>query len=87
MSKKTQEDQIAKVFTVTVEGISFDSMVEKARLQGAKVFEVDTGQIYVKTSGFRPARMTPFRANLGIESRPETWQLDVLVGVNDRDED
>lgn len=82
-----QEDRLTKSFGTTVEGVSFDGIVAKARLWGARIFDTSTDQIYVHGTNLRPSRMTRFRANLSVESRPVTWALDVIVGVKDRDED
>lgn len=87
MGKKSQEDQLNRTYAATIEGIGFDSIVELARLQGAKIFETSADQIYVKAGNLRVATVTPFRRDLGVQAFPQTWKLDVVVGVKDREQD
>lgn len=84
--KSSRPDNLDRSFSLTVEGISFDSIVERARLVGAKVFEVPADQIHIRAAGLRPAQMTPFIGDLSHAARPETWYLNVVVSVRDKAE-
>lgn len=90
MAKKTkagEEDHLDRSFSLTAEGVDYDSMVEQARLNAARHFRVAASRIWVKASNYRVGQTTPFQQNLDTPVKPETWLLDLRVGVKPEEND
>lgn len=82
-----QTDNLQRTTSFTVRGVSYDGMVEQARLRAADLFEVAARDIYVKASPMRVVEHSPFQQDLSTEARPVLWAIDVLVGVKDKGPD
>jgi len=85
-TKAAEEDRLERSFSMTMEGVDFDSMVERARLNAARHFMVPTARIWVKGINYRVGQTTPFQQTVDTPVAPETWLLDVRVGVKEEEE-
>lgn len=83
---KGREDHLDRSFSTTMEGVDFDSMVERARLNAARHFMVPATRIWVQATRYRVGQTTPFQQTVDTPVVPETWLLDVRVGVKEEEE-